>query len=501
MSYNGSGTFNINTTGQPVVAGTVISSSAFNSLTTDLATGLTTAITKDGQTTTTARITFAQGTRDSTLTASSAVATDASKNLVSVTNTGTGNNVLATSPTITTPVISSLSSASATALTLQSAGTTAVTIDTSQNVGIGTTTSNISGQTSSVRVLTLQGPTTWSGVEVGTSASDSADVLLGFYGFTFPSNSTNYKLPAYIGAFSEGATANQRGANMRFFTQANATAGATERMRINSSGNVGIGTTSPAATLDVTNGASPASRLRVGVGAGAANTLYSTLAAGDYVSFETNSAERARIDSSGNLLVGTTSSAYSSTTYTTIAKSGASIQLALQRTGGGAGYSGLGADDTFLFNVYDSGTVKRFTVTNGGSCQNYTGSYAAFSDLKLKENIEPARGYLADLQRVNVVKYSLKADKQPKANMLGVIAQELEQIFPSMVEENADFDSAGEKLETTTKTVKYSIFVPMLVKAIQELKAINDTQAETLTQQTEAINALTARVVALEAKA
>lgn len=61
MSYNGSGTFQINTSGQPVVAGTVISSTAFNALTADLATGLSTAITKDGQTTTTARIPFAQG--------------------------------------------------------------------------------------------------------------------------------------------------------------------------------------------------------------------------------------------------------------------------------------------------------------------------------------------------------------------------------------------------------------------------------------------------------
>jgi hypothetical protein len=164
MSYNGSGTFNINTAGQPVVTGTVISSTAFNALTADLATGLSTAITKDGQTAATARIPFAQGisstlVTDSTstttgsiitaggagvakalfvgttanvagavtlqstlavggvatysaqpifssLTASSAVATDASKGLVSVTNTGTGNNVLATSPTITTPTIS-----------------------------------------------------------------------------------------------------------------------------------------------------------------------------------------------------------------------------------------------------------------------------------------------------------------------------------------------------------------------------------------------------------
>ena len=149
MSYNGSGTFQINSTGQPVVGGTIISSSTFNALTADLATGLTTAITKDGQTATTARIPFAQGINStlvtdasstttgsiitgggvgiakklyvgtdasiagtltvtgvstySNLTASSAVATDASKNLVSVTNTGTGSNVLATSPILVTP--------------------------------------------------------------------------------------------------------------------------------------------------------------------------------------------------------------------------------------------------------------------------------------------------------------------------------------------------------------------------------------------------------------
>ena len=56
MSYNGSGTFNINTAGQPVVTGTTITSTAFNLLTADLASGLTTALTKDGQTTPTANI-------------------------------------------------------------------------------------------------------------------------------------------------------------------------------------------------------------------------------------------------------------------------------------------------------------------------------------------------------------------------------------------------------------------------------------------------------------
>lgn len=58
MSFNGSGTFLINTAGQPVTSGSTISSTAFNSLTSDLATGLSTCITKDGQTTITANIPF-----------------------------------------------------------------------------------------------------------------------------------------------------------------------------------------------------------------------------------------------------------------------------------------------------------------------------------------------------------------------------------------------------------------------------------------------------------
>lgn len=59
MSFNGSGAFSINTAGQPVAANTLITSTAFNLLTADLATGLSTAICKDGQSTVTANIPFA----------------------------------------------------------------------------------------------------------------------------------------------------------------------------------------------------------------------------------------------------------------------------------------------------------------------------------------------------------------------------------------------------------------------------------------------------------
>ncbi len=59
----------------------------------------------------------AGGVNVTSLTASSAVATDASKNLVSVTNTGTGNNVLATSPTLVTPALGTPSSGTLTSCT------------------------------------------------------------------------------------------------------------------------------------------------------------------------------------------------------------------------------------------------------------------------------------------------------------------------------------------------------------------------------------------------
>jgi hypothetical protein len=56
MSFNGSGTFLINSAGQPVVTNTIITSTAFNALTADLAAGLSNCLTKDGQTTPTANI-------------------------------------------------------------------------------------------------------------------------------------------------------------------------------------------------------------------------------------------------------------------------------------------------------------------------------------------------------------------------------------------------------------------------------------------------------------
>ena len=152
MSYNGSGTFQINTSGQPVVPGTVISSTAFNALTADLATGLSTAITKDGQTTATARIPFAQGITSTLVTDSSSVSTGSiitaggvgvAKALwvgglanfastityggvtLTAAVTGTGKMVLDTSPTLVTPVLGVATATSINKLTVTAPATSA----------------------------------------------------------------------------------------------------------------------------------------------------------------------------------------------------------------------------------------------------------------------------------------------------------------------------------------------------------------------------------------
>ena len=129
-------------------------------------------------------------------------------------------------------------------------------------------------------------------------------------------------------------------------------------------------------------------------------------------------------------------------------------------------------------------------------CQNCGIKYDVRNDIimndieLLKENIVDTSPKLADLMQVKVRNYNLIGET---TRQIGVVAQELETVFPAMIDESSDRDKEGNDLGTTTKSVKYSVFVPMLIKAIQELKAINDTQAET-------INALTARIVALESK-
>jgi hypothetical protein len=129
-------------------------------------------------------------------------------------------------------------------------------------------------------------------------------------------------------------------------------------------------------------------------------------------------------------------------------------------------------------------TGNVFKVSSNGNVYNLNNSYNALSDIKLKENITDATPKLDKLMQVRVVNFNLKTD--PNIKQIGVIAQELQEVFPGLVEENYDRDSDNKLNGETTLGVKYSVFVPMLIKAIQELKSQNDalqTRIETLEQK------------------
>jgi hypothetical protein len=109
------------------------------------------------------------------------------------------------------------------------------------------------------------------------------------------------------------------------------------------------------------------------------------------------------------------------------------------------------------------GTNTYAYVDKDGDFYNASGSYGQTSDLRVKENIVEARDYTEDLMKLRVVKYSLKKDQEQEATKLGFIAQEVETVFPNMVE-TTETDEIKD-----LKSIKTSVLIPMLVKTIQQL--------------------------------
>jgi hypothetical protein len=186
--------------------------------------------------------------------------------------------------------------------------------------------------------------------------------------------------------------------------------------------------------------------------------------AGNAISFT----QAMTLTAGGNLLVGTTSNANTARQY--VRYDGMTTQMILN------GATTTAASTSWVHYAGQSGNGSSITTNNifiygNGDIQNANNSYGALSDVKLKENIVDASPKLDNLMQVRIRNYNLKGDYE-NHKQLGVIAQELETVFPSMVEETQDRDMEGNDLGTTTKSVKYSVFVPMLIKAIQEQQAL-----------------------------
>jgi hypothetical protein len=138
----------------------------------------------------------------------------------------------------------------------------------------------------------------------------------------------------------------------------------------------------------------------------------------------------------------------------------------------------------------NGGSDTRCFIRGDGNLYNTNNSYGAISDRNLKENIVPARSYMDDLNKLQVVKFSFKAEESPVPTQLGLIAQDVSEVFPGLV----DTDNDG------NKNLKYSILNMMMLKTVQELSATVQTQQTAISSLEQSLGSLEARLAALEAK-
>jgi hypothetical protein len=219
---------------------------------------------------------------------------------------------------------------------------------------------------------------------------------------------------------------------------------ATTAVTIDTSQNVGIGTSSPSGKLHVLSGTSP-NLAGVLVGYNATSVNYYD--ANTQIFRDGGATERARIDSSGNLLVGTTS------------YSNGQDAVALNPVSRYFSRSSTGSQYQIVF-ANPNGTIGRIE-TNGSST-----SFVTSSDYRLKENIAPMTGALSVVQQLNPVTYNWKADG---SDGQGFIAHELQAVVPDCVTGKKDaVDADGNPVYQGIDT---SFLVATLTAAIQELNA------------------------------
>jgi len=345
---------------------------------------------------------------------------------------------------------------------------------TLQTSGAGFTTNGVAYATST-SALATGSSLVWTGTNLGIGTSSPAqklhvNVASGSVYQQISSGSNNF----YLGVDTSRVASVIQSNNALIFDVGSSY---TQRMVIDTSGNVGIGTTNPSYPLVVNGSTNP-------VFAVTTSTIQAFVQADNNTSgakfgsltnhsilFMVNNGESARIDTSGNLLVGKTYQSVGANGFEALS----SGYISSTASGSTSSYSTL--------NVYSSGVgAYRFYVDMAGTVHATSVVITAISDQRLKENVRDIDTGLDSIMALKPRRFDWKEGKgQNKKNVAGFIAQEFENVFPECVGLSK---TGADGIEY--KNINHETLIPTLVKAIQEQQTI--------------IESLTARLTALENK-
>lgn len=127
------------------------------------------------------------------------------------------------------------------------------------------------------------------------------------------------------------------------------------------------------------------------------------------------------------------------------------------------------------FNFYDlsnAGTLTNLMKLDGNGNLWVKGSVTEYSDIALKRDIVPISETIGKLKSLRVVNYQWKDSKRDQGRQLGVIAQEVEAVFPELVKEtkNPDCTTFSDVCEQPTiKGVDYSKLAAVAIQGVKEL--------------------------------
>jgi hypothetical protein len=270
-------------------------------------------------------------------------------------------------------------------------------------------------------------------------------------------------------------------------------------MTLDASGNLGIGSTSPGHKLDVSGGwircnnttsssqvqaVNTGGSIVIGKDSSTGGNFGEAYSANLYCSgayplrFWTNDVERMRIDSSGNLLVGTTS--VGGNERLAVAKASDSTEVVRFVNSSGTAPKGMSIrysatdpnnTESEYFTAITSGFAVRASIRSNGGIANFSGNNVNLSDAREKTNVELSGSYLDKICAIPVKTFNYidQNFEEDGGLTLGVIAQDVEAVAPELVMES----NWGSKEEPKMRLSIYQTDLQYaLMKCIQEQQAI-----------------------------